>query len=61
MSEICNCTDPEHCVEPVPGCRAMTGDILPRCPECGYNRLDAAVHMDHKLCKNYGFFKEETR
>ena len=22
-----------------------------RCPQCGYTRADAALHMDHRLCK----------
>lgn len=52
----CTCTDPIMCRDPVPGCKAMLGDDLPRCPACGHNRLDAAVHMDHHLCRNNGFF-----
>lgn len=24
---------------------------IPRCPECGYTKEDAAIHCDHHLCK----------
>lgn len=27
-----------------------------RCPDCGYTREDAGIHMDHHLCRNKGFF-----
>lgn len=27
------------------------GVEIPRCPECGYTAKDAAIHMDHHLCK----------
>lgn len=29
-----------------------------RCPECGYTKEDAAIHMDHHLCK--GNTSDET-
>lgn len=57
----CNCADPENCREPVPGCKAQIGSYLPRCPTCGYNRIDAAFWNDHWRCSNYGFFDEESR
>lgn len=24
------------------------------CPECGYRACDAAIHCDHRLCRNSG-------
>lgn len=26
----------------------------PKCPECGYTAEDAAIHLDHRLCRNDG-------
>lgn len=30
------------------------GSLEGACPDCGYRACDAALHMDHRLCRNSG-------
>ena len=44
--------------------RAITdsfrSDETIRCPACGYTWQDAQLHCDHRTCRRYPFFPDET-
>lgn len=39
----------------------MENNEIERCPICCYTEQDAKELMDHRHCKNYGFFSWEPK